>query len=109
MEAPMMYDEFYASERRKYASDEEIAACAESRTALERRRANIHSKVQDAWQKYLMEEIKIRATGACSQWIDSLGVVELEVAEFKLGLIGVDNFLETWESQRDYVEYILNF
>ena len=56
-----------------------------------------------------MEEVKIRATGACSQWIDSLGVVELEVAEFKLGLIGVDNFLETWESQRDYVEYILNF
>ena len=105
----MMYDEFYASERRKYASDEEIAACAESRAALERRRANIHRKIQDAWQKHLMDEVKHRAAGACSHWINSLGVGELEIAEFKLELIGVDNFLETWESQRDYVEYILDF
>ena len=82
----------------KYTSDEEIAACAESRTDLERRRANIHSKVQDAWQKHLMEQVKLRATGDCIQWIDSLSGGGLEVAEFKLGLIGADNFLETWES-----------
>ena len=105
----MTYDEFYVSERRKYTSDEEIVACAESRAALERRRANIHSKVQDAWQKHLMERGKLRAAVACSQWTNSLNGGELEVAEFKLGLIGVDNFLETWESQRDYVEYMLNF
>ena len=42
-------------------------------------------------------------------WIKSLSEGGQWIAEFHLNLVGVENFVEHWEYQRDYVEYMLNF
>jgi hypothetical protein len=42
-------------------------------------------------------------------WVQSLGDGERWIAEFQLNLVGVQNFVEQWEYQRDYVEHMSNF
>ena len=57
---------------------------------------------------YLLEEAK-KMPPEVQDWVQSLAGQGLWIAEFQLNLVGVANFVEQWEYQRDYVEYMLNF
>ncbi|MGH1574899.1 hypothetical protein ACRAWG_34990 [Methylobacterium sp. P31] len=57
---------------------------------------------------YLMQEVE-QMPPDVQAWIKSLGEGERWIAEHQLNLVGVRNFAEHWEYQRDYVEYMLNF
>jgi hypothetical protein len=57
---------------------------------------------------FLLEEAQ-RMPPEVQAWINSLGEGGQWIAEFQLNLVGVENFVEHWEYQRDYVEYMLNF
>ncbi|WP_336491010.1 hypothetical protein [Methylobacterium nigriterrae] len=57
---------------------------------------------------FLLEEVE-RMPSEVQAWVKSLGECGQWIAEFQLNLVGVENFVEHWEYQRDYVEYMLNF
>ena len=57
---------------------------------------------------FLLEEAQ-RMPPEVQAGIKSLSEGGRWIAEFQLNLVGVDNFVEHWEYQRDYVKYMLNF
>ena len=57
---------------------------------------------------FLLEEVE-RMPPEVQAWVKSLGEEGQWIAEFQLNLVGVENFVDHWEYQRDYVEYMLNF
>lgn len=57
---------------------------------------------------FLLEEAQ-RMPSHVQAWGKSLGEGGQWIAKFQLNFVGVDKLVETWEYQRDYVEYMLNF
>ncbi|WP_162560968.1 hypothetical protein [Methylobacterium durans] len=57
---------------------------------------------------FLLVEVQ-RMPPEVQDWVKSLREDELWIAEWQLNLVGVANFVEHWEYQRDYVEYMANF
>jgi hypothetical protein len=57
---------------------------------------------------FLMTEVE-RMPPEVQAWVRSLGDGEHWIAEFQLNLVGTRNFVEHWEYQRDYVEYMISF